>query len=237
MRKRRAMYPPLSTVFNPDDEIPGLNAPAEDDTVKTPIIQASNTVFKVVDIDLSDETKAKQASPPSKATSTSRPTVSMSDTRASDQNARGSFVASRMARMTRLLSTDTITPVKGSEWREEKEKEKTPIESNKAHESPVSQRRNLPAVPKDVEPFVSTPKSTKITSRKPTKKPKAGVKKSILGFENGEILADKEARKLAEEMDFVVLEVDDVPETKKGKNLVSSVRQTITSIFFEIWKP
>lgn len=230
MRKRRAMYPPLSTVFNPDDEIPGLNLPAEGEKAKTPkeldlpITPASGMVLKVVDIDLDDDTQSKEASPSiTPITTVAKTTVTTTNTTAVGQNARGSVVAARRARMSRLLSTETNPQTKNTDLRQNsQEKEEPPKEISVNRESPGTQRRNLPKVPQDVEPYVSTPKTTKITSRKQTGKPKKGNKNIIRDVENDKILEEKEARKLAEEMDFVVLDHDDVTGPKEGDILFFS---------------
>lgn len=225
------MYPPLSTVFNPDDEIPGLDIPAgagDKEKTKTlqnidiPIPSTSGMVYRVVDIDIDDVVKSTEASPAASSVSTvTKATVTATETTTAGQNARGSLVASRMARMSRLLSTEGKTPVVSSEWREsspEKEELVAPNENHKQHESPGTQRRTLPRVPSDAEPFVSTPKTTKITSRKQTGKPKKGKKNISRDVEYGEsvdAVKDEEAKKYAEDLDFVVVDVNDVQSSKK----------------------
>ena len=226
------MYPPLSTVFNPDDEIPGLNLPADGGDkerakilkdIDIPIASTSGVVYRVVDIELDDVVKPKEVSPPASPVSTvAKTTVTATNTTTAGQNARGSLVASRMARMSRLLSAEGKNPVVSSEWREnspEKEEVISPKENVKQHESPGAQRRTLPRVPSDTEPFVSTPKTTKITSRKQTGKPKKGKKsisRDVEFTENVDAINDKEAKKYAEDLDFVVLDVKDIPGSEKG---------------------
>ena len=228
-KQRRAMYPPLSTFFNPEDKetqeaLEGINQIASG---------KQNMHVKVVDIQLDDETPApskdkkpaeqvkagpKTVSVPTKNEPTcppqspTSPTSSTSPSNYKPRKPAGGLVASRAARLANLMANDFRPPTVKDKWAERKELKKTPLIKNEAAEnltkkeepspavSPSAQRRSLPRVPAE-EPFHSTKETTKIVKRKQTGKPKFHFGKGKKG--------EKKGAKEAEDMGFVVVDLQD----------------------------
>ena len=229
VKQRRAMYPPLSMLINPEDK--------ETQVALEEIGQMANGTanmrLKVVDIAIdditptpvSDKKAAGQAKSEPKTvsmatandSSTARksPNSSTSATNFKPKKPTGGLVASRAARLTNLIANDFRPPTVKDKWAEREENVKPPspvqkeepeIEKLKIEEkpapggSPGAQRRSLPRVPAE-EPFHSTKETTKIanTKQKPPEKSKFPFRK---GKKKG-----KKAEK--EDMGFVVLDLQD----------------------------
>lgn len=237
VKQRRAMYPPLSMFFNPEDK----ETQAALEEIGQMANGKENTRFKVVDIAIDDVTPAsvsdKKAAGQAKSgpktvsmaianESTSVPksqTSSTSPTNFKPKKPTGGLVASRAARLTNLIANDFRPPTVKDKWaereenvkppspvkKEEPEIEKLKIEEKPAPEgSPGAQRRSLPRVPAE-EPFHSTKETTKIayTKQKPAGKSKFPFRK---GKKNG-----KKTEK--EDMGFVVLDRQDgITTPEKG---------------------
>ena len=228
-KQRRAMYPPLSTFFNPEDKktqeaLEGISQIASG---------KQNMHLKVVDIQLDDDTPApskdkkgaeqvkagsktvsvpttnEPTSPPRSPTSPTSPTSPLNY---KPRKPAGGLVASRAARLTNLMANDFRPPTVKDKWAEREEWKKAPPVKDEAVEietkkeepapavSPSAQRRSLPRVPAE-EPFHSTKETTKIVKRKQTGKPKFHFGKGKKG--------DKKGAKEAEDMGFVVVDVYD----------------------------
>lgn len=229
-KQRRAMYPPLSTFFNPEDKktqeaLEGISQIASG---------KQNMHLKVVDIQLDDDdtaapSKDKKAAEQAKAgpktvsvpttnepTSPPRsPTSPTSPTSPSNYKPRkpaGGLVASRAARLANLMANDFRPLTVKDKWVEREEWKKAPPVKDEAAEneskkeepapevSPSAQRRSLPRVPAE-EPFHSTKETTKIVKRKQTGKPKFHFGKGKKG--------EKKGAKEAEDMGYVVVDVQD----------------------------
>ena len=247
-KSRRAMYPPLSTIFNPDDK----------DTREAleQIGQAANATernphqkvrLKVVDILLDDDipapaatdkkvpgeakpgpktismaTKHEPTSPPRSPTSLTSPSSPPHK-----KPPGKSLVASRAARLTNLIANDYRPLTVKDKWAEREERKKpSPIKDDavtkveKEEEpalagSPGAQRRSLPRVPSKEEPFHSTKETTKIVQRKQTGRPRfhfGKVRKEV-----GEYGKEKKTTKEAEDMGFVVVDMQDgISTPEKG---------------------
>jgi len=248
VKQRRAMYPPLSMVFNPEDK--------ETKDALEGMSQITNGKqhmhVKVVDISLDDDTptpsidkntpgKAKAGpktvsmattneptSPPRSSTSPSSP---RSPTHYRPRKPTdGSLVASRAARLTNLFANDFRPPTVKDKWAEREERKKpSPVKDEAAEKipkeeevapagSPSAQRRSLPRVPAE-EPFHSTKETTKIVQRKQTGKPKFHFGKHKKG--------DKKTKKEAEDMGFVVVDLQDGLSTpERGMRQMTVVSYT-----------
>lgn len=245
-KSRRAMYPPLSTIFNPDDkdtrEALEQISLAANETERNP---HQKVRLKVVDILLDDDipapaadkkvagatpgpktismtTKNEPTSPPRSPTSPTLPT--------SPPNKKPpgkSLVASRAARLTNLIANDYRPLTVKDKWAEREERKKpSPIKDDAVKKvekeeepapagSPGAQRRSLPRVPSKEEPFHSTKETTKIFQRKQTGKSRfhfGKVRKEV--HEDGK---EKKATKEAEDMGFVVVDMQDgISTPEKG---------------------
>lgn len=246
-KSRRAMYPPLSTVFNPDDkdtrEALEQISRAANGTERNP---HQKVRLKVVDISLDDDipapaadrkvageakpgpktismtTKNEPTSPPRSPTSPTSPTSPPHKKLPGK-----SLVASRTARLTNLIANDYRPLPMKDKWAEREERKKpSPIKDpavkkvEKEEEpapagSPGAQRRSLPRVPSKEEPFHSTKETTKIVQRKQTGRPRfpfGKVRKEV-----GEDGKQKKATKEAEDMGFVVVDMQDgISTPEKG---------------------
>ncbi|XP_022779820.1 F-actin-methionine sulfoxide oxidase MICAL2-like isoform X4 [Stylophora pistillata] len=233
-KSRRAMYPPLSVVLNPDDR--------ETQEALEGIVQAANETernpqkkmqLKVVDISLDDNTSipscdrkaASQTKAGSKTVSVAtknEPTPSPRSLTSptSPENKKppaGSLVAARKARLSNLIANDFRPPTVKDKWADREEwKKSSPVKNDAVKkfekeeefeptDSPGANRRSLPKVPSE-EPFHSTKETTKIVQRKPTGKPRF-----LLGKVKREIDEEKEEKpkKDAVDMGFVVLDLQD----------------------------
>lgn len=241
VKQRRAMYPPLSMVINPEDK--------ETQVALEEIGQMANGTanmrLKVVDIAIDDVTPApvsdKKGAGQAKSgpktvsmttandSSTARnlPSSSTSATNFKPKKPTGGLVASRTARLTNLIANDFRPPTVKDKWAEREEnlkppspvqKEEPEIEKLKIEEkpapggSPGAQRRSLPRVPAE-EPFHSTKETTKIanTKQKPPEKSKFPFRK---GKKKG-----KKAEK--EDMGFIVLDLQDGITTPEREALAA----------------
>ena len=228
-KSRRAMYPPLSTYFNPEDKetqdalegisqitrgqqhmhVKMVDISLEDDNPSSTGNKAADqgkTRPKTVSIATANE----PTSPPRPSTSPTSPT-SPSYYKPGKVPGR-SLVAARKARLTNLIAND-FRPLPVKDKREEKEERKNvsavksePSDKNAREEqaapadSPSAQRRSLPRVPAE-EPFHSTKETTKIVQQR---------QKGRKGFHFGKgKKQDKKTDKEAEDMGFVVLDLND----------------------------
>ena len=241
-KSRRAMYPPLSVVLNPDEK--------ETQEALEGIVQAANETesnpqkkmqLKMVDISLDDDTlipsserkaagqtKAgpKTVSVATKNEPTPSPRSPTSPTSPGNKKPpAGSLVAARTARLTNLIANDFRPPTVKDKWAEREEwKKSSPVKNDAGKKfgkeeeleptaSPGAQRRSLPRVPSE-EPFHSTKETTKIVQRKPTGKPRFR-----LGKVRKEIGEEKEEKigKDSVDMGFVVLDLHDgISTPEKG---------------------
>ena len=241
-KSRRAMYPPLSMVLNPDEK--------ETQEALEGIVQAANETernpqkkmqLKMVDISLDDDTpipsserkaagqtKAgpKTVSVATKNEPTPSPRSPTSPTSPGNKKPpAGSLVAARTARLTNLIANDFRPPTVKDKWAEREEwKKSSPVKNDAGKKfgkeeeleptaSPGAQRRSLPRVPSE-EPFHSTKETTKIVQRKPTGKPRFR-----LGKVRKEIGEEKEEKigKDSVDMGFVVLDLHDgISTPEKG---------------------
>ena len=238
-KSRRAMYPPLSTLFNPNDK----------DTREAleQIGQAAKVRLKVVDISLDDDIPAPAATD-KKVTGEAKPgpkTVSMATKNEPTSPPRSptspkspsspphkkppgkSLVASRAARLTNLIANDYRPLTVKDKWAEREERRKpSPIKDDAVKKiekeeepapagSPGAQRRSLPRVPSKEEPFHSTKETTKIVQRKQTGKPRfhfGKVRKEVAEYGK-----EKKTTKEAEDMGFVVVDMQDgISTPEKG---------------------
>ena len=247
-KSRRAMYPPLSVLFNTDDKdtreaLEQIGQAAKSQQNESP---HQRVRLKVVDILLDDDIPApavdkkaagqvkpgpKTISMATKNEPTSPPRSPTSPTSATSPPYKKppgkSLVASRAARLTNLIANDyRRLPVK-DKWAEREERKKpSPIKDDAVKKvekeeepapvgSPGAQRRSLPRVPSKEEPFHSTKETTKIVQRKQTGRPRfhfGKVKKEV-----GEYGKEKKTTKEAEDMGFVVVDLQDgISTPEKG---------------------
>lgn len=227
VKQRRAMYPPLSTFFNPDDK----QTQKALEEISQIANGKENMHVKVVDIAIddvtpslaSDEKSAEQVKPGSRAVSiptANEPKSPPKFPQTSPPNYKpkkpaGALVASRAARLTNLIANDFRPPTVKDKWTEREEWKKPPspvekvepeIEKLKIEEkpapagSPGAQRRSLPRVPAE-EPYHSTKETTKIAlaKQKATGKTKFHFRKGKKGKKKTE----------KEDMGFVVVDLQD----------------------------
>lgn len=241
-KSRRAMYPPLSTYFNPEDKetqgalegISQITRGQQHMHVKMVDISLeddnpSSTGNKAVDQGktrpktVSKATANEPTSPPRPSTSPTSPT-SPSYYKPGKVPGR-SLVAARAARLTNLIANDfRPLPVK-DKWEEKEEgKNVSAVKSEPSNKSareeqaapvgsPSAQRRSLPRVPAE-EPFHSTKETTKIVQQK---------QKGRKGFHFGKgKKQDKKTDK--EDMGFVVVDLNDGLSTpEKGMWQISCI--------------
>ena len=252
-KERRAMYPPLSMVFNAEDNdnqienvLNGKDLPGEAG------FRLSGMPLKIVEISLDDdktapgdhtntgkETSQVNTAPKTvSATTTNLPTSPTTTAPRSPNSSNspttplygrprkpsaGSLVASRAARLTNLIANDFRPPTVKDKWAEREERKK-PAHAALAKEeksaptsSPGAQRRSLPRLPSREEPFHSTKETTKIIKRRPTGRPNASLSKvhKDLGLDEKET----EDKKMAEDMGFIVVDIQDgISTPEKGIN-------------------
>ena len=261
-KERRAMYPPLSTVFNPDFNALDQAAPADAKASSTPIA-GSGMNFKVVDISLNDDEMPKKAPRADNAAETRRrysssnsksPPVSPTDARPRVQTS-GSTVAVRAARLSNLMKRDNNPGGKDYERRDSKPR-KGAVKSRmnfyeaqyqddsqvSSEESPGSKRRSLPHVPAGSEPFVSTKESTKIPKRQPTGKQKGAAWNVEREIDLSDTPRTARDRRAAEELGFVLVSRDDIPPSPaRGKSFAPTKNAPVPfstcSLVFSLLSP
>lgn len=231
VKQRRAMYPPLSTFFNPEDkdtkdaleEISQRangkqnlrlkvvdiaiddDAPAPSNEKKSAIQTGPKTGPKTVSVPTANETTSSSRSPTS-------PTSPTSPSHYKPKVITGGLVASRTARLVNLMANDFRPPKVKDKWAEKEElKKPSPVETEPG-EKLVKEEESAPTSSPSAqrrslprvpaeEPFHSTKETTKIVKRKQTGKSKFHFGKGKKGGKKG--------AEDMEDMGFVVLDLQD----------------------------
>lgn len=245
-KSRRAMYPPLSMFFNPDDKdtqeaLEGIGQVANG-TERNPPYKMR---LKVVDISLDDDVPAPPAD--KKAAGQAKPgpgpkTVSMatkneptspprSPTSPTSPSYRkppeGSLVASRAARLTNLIANDYRPLTVKDKWAEREERKKpSPVKDDAAKKLEKEEEEPEPAGSPDAQrrSLPRVPKEQPFHSTKETTKivhrKQTGRPRFHFGKVKKEVHEDRKGKKTAkeaEDMGFVVLDLQDgISTPEKG---------------------
>ena len=238
VKQRRAMYPPLSMLFNPEDKetkealegisqitsgnqhmhVKVVDISLDDDTPAPPAGKKAADKAKAGPKTVSMATNNEPTSPPRSPTSPTSPSPPSYGYK--PRKPTGGIVASRAARLTNLIANDFRPLTVKDKWTEREERKKAPLAKEEPSEkfekeeeatpsvSPSAQRRSLPRVPAE-EPFHSTKETTKIVQRKQTGKHKFHFGRHKKG--------GKKTAKEAEDMGFVVVDLQDgITTPEKG---------------------